>query len=348
MMKRVAAISALCVLGIVVSVASAYLRVGPAGAEMSTKATAFLSMLSAEQKAKAVMDFESPQRVDWHFIPKERKGLPIKEMNAEQKAAALALLRSSLSEIGYDKATKIMELEHILHVLETERNTNRFARETDRYFFTVFGKPAETGKWGLSVEGHHLSLNFVVEDGKVVSSTPTALGANPATVKNEVAGGQPVGTRLLAKEEQLAFDLLHSLNESQAKKAIFADKAIQEVRGAGEPQPPADERVGISFAELDASQQRLMKQLVVAYVDNLPEEVREARMQAILASGPENVRFAWAGATQPGVGHYYRVQGPTFLIEFVNTQPDAAGNIANHIHTVFRDMRGDFGIPVNN
>lgn len=316
---------------------------------MSGKATAFLATLSDEQKAKVVMDFETPQRLDWHFIPKEaRKGLQIKEMNEQQKKAARELLRGTLSEVGYDKATKIMELEHILHVLETQRNANRFPRETERYFFTVFGSPSESGKWGLSIEGHHLSLNFVVQDGQVISSTPTALGTNPAIVKSEVPGGHPVGTRVLAKEEQLAFDLVNSLNEAQAKQAIFAAEALKEVRGAGEPQPPVDEKVGISFAELDESQRMKMKGLVVAYLENLPEEVAQARMDAIVAGGPENVRFAWAGATQPGIGHYYRVQGPSFLIEFVNTQPDAAGNIANHIHSVWRDMRGDFAVPIKN
>lgn len=346
-MKPSSRFVALILLLVAGTVSTAYFRVGGVGADMTGKATAFVGTLTDEQKSVAVLAFEKPERVDWHFIPKEyRKGLQLKEMNEAQRKAAHALLQTALSEIGYEKATNIMQLEHILHMLEQERNSNKWARETDRYYFTIFGTPSEKGDWGLSIEGHHLSLNFTVKDGEVVSSTPTFFASNPSTVKNEVEGGLPKGTRVLKNEEQLAFDLVNSLTAEQKATAIIAETAPAEIRAAGEPQPPADEKVGIKFTELDDAQQGTMKKLVGSYAENMPKEIRDARIDAIVKAGPENVRFAWAGATEPGIGHYYRIQGPTFLIEFVNTQPDPAGNPANHIHCVWRDMNGDFAIPI--
>ncbi|MEO8493788.1 MAG: DUF3500 domain-containing protein [Planctomycetota bacterium] len=346
-MKTSSRLIALILLFVAASAGTAYWRVGAVGADLTGKATAFVGTLTDEQKTIAVLAFEKPERFDWHFIPKEyRKGLQLKEMNDAQRKAAHALLQTGLSQIGYDKATNIMQLEHILHVIEHERNTNKFARETDRYFFTIFGTPSEKGEWGFSIEGHHLSLNFTVKEGEVVSSTPTFFASNPSTVMNEVEGGFPKGTRVLKQEEELAFALVNSLTDEQKATAMIAATAPSEIRGAGEPQPPVDEKVGIAFTALDESQQGTMKKLVGSYAENMPKEIRDARIDAILKAGPENVRFAWAGATEPGIGHYYRIQGPTFLIEFVNTQPDPAGNPANHIHCVWRDMHGDFGVPI--
>ena len=347
-MKHVSRFVAVLLLFVLATAGTAYWRVGAVGADLTGKANGFIGTLTDEQKTTAVLAFEKPERFDWHFIPKEyRKGLQLKEMNDAQRKAAHALLQSTLSEVGYQKATKIMQLEHILHVLEHERNTNRFARETDRYYFTIFGTPSEKGQWGLSIEGHHLSLNFTIREGEVVSSTPAFFAANPSTVMNEVEGGFPKGTRVLKQEEELAFTLVNSLTDEQKKTAVIAEKAPKEIRAAGEAQPPADEKVGISFGDLDETQQSTMKKLVGSYAENMPKEIRDARIDAIVKAGPENVRFAWAGATKPGIGHYYRIQGPTFLIEFVNTQPDPAGNPANHIHCVWRDMHGDFGVPIN-
>jgi hypothetical protein len=319
-------------------------RQGP-GVDMTKAAQAYLESLSKEQRAKSQLEYETPQRVGWHFIPKdERKGLQIKEMDERQRKAAHALLSAALSEAGYDKATKIMALEHILDVLEPKPRRN--IRDTERYFFTVFGTPGDDARWGLSVEGHHLSLNFVVEKGAIISSTPAFFGANPATVKSEVSGGLPKGTRVLASEEQLAFDLLGTLNDEQRKTAVIDEKAPAEIRAAGEPQPPTDAPAGIAAGALKADQAAILAKLIEAYARNMPAEVARARLAAIDKAGAEKIHFAWAGADKPGIGHYYRVQGPTFLIEFVNTQPDAAGNVANHIHSVWRDLSGDFAIPI--
>ena len=199
---------------------------------------------------------------------------------------------------------------------------------------------------GLSVEGHHLSFNFVVDQGRIVSSTPQFMAANPAEVKDDYLPEVKLGTRVLAKEESLAFALVNTLSAEQAATAIIADKAPQEIRGAGDPQPPQDTAVGIVASQLQPEQLKLLRELMSEYIQAMPTEVAAQRSTEIEKAGVDKIHFAWAGATKPGIGHYYRVQGPTFLIEFVNTQPDAAGNPANHIHCVWRDMRGDFALPI--
>lgn len=325
--------------------AAARFQTASSGKQMARCAEDFLASLTDEQRGKASLALDAPERTDWHFIPKaSRKGLQVREMNEAQRKQAHLLLESSLSKVGYGKAMKIMELENLLKELEKAK-TGTPLRDSERYYFTVFGKPSDDAQWALSIEGHHLSLNFVVDKGNVTSFAPLALCANPATVMSDSVPTIKKGLRLLASEEQLAFDLLRSLSAEQRKRAIIAEKALAEVRAPGEPQPPQAAAEGIPGKDLNEKQRGQLKQLVQAYLANVPEDVAEQRLKVIDA-GWDSVHFAWAGAEKPGVGHYYKVQGETFLIEFVNTQPDAAGNIANHIHCVWRNMDGDFGIAV--
>lgn len=315
------------------------------GGDMTRHAEAFLDTLSEQQRERTVLQYDDPKRTDWHFIPKnDRKGLQIKDMTPEQRKAAHTLLRSALSQVGYDKATTIMELEIILHELEKARGGGNI-RDPERYYFTLFGKPASEGQWGLSVEGHHLSLNFAVADGRVLSTTPTFFGANPAEVKREVAGGPKEGTRVLGKEEDLAFKLLAAFDQKQRAIAVVAEKAPRDIRAAAEAQAPDARPQGLPVRGMTAAQAGLLRELIQVYADNMPEDIARARMKAIDEAGWEGVHFAWAGADKPGIGHQYYIQGPTFLIELNNTQTDSVGNRANHIHSVWRDMRGDFGIP---
>ncbi len=342
--KPLVALSLLLVLPLATS-AWSYYRQESAAREMTVSAQKFLDLLSAEQRKAAQLDYDTPKRVDWHFIPKDsRKGLQIRDMKPDQREAAHTLLRSALSQIGYDRAVKIMDLENLL--FELQKGKSGPLRDPERYYFTVFGKPEGEGKWGLSVEGHHMSLNFVVEKGKVISSTPAAFCTNPAEIKNEVIPRFKKGDRVIAKEETIAFELLGALTDEQRKTAIFLGEALPEVRAAGQPQPPTSEPIGIAASELKPEQADLLRKLIQAYADNMPSEVAQERMDDIEKAGFDKVHFGWAGAQKPGVGHYYRVQGPTFLIEFVNVQPDAAGNPANHIHCLWRDVRGDFAIPI--
>ncbi len=314
------------------------------GGDMTQAAQQFLASLPEAQQRQAVVGFDDPARLDWHFIPKDmRKGVQIKHMSEASRKQAHALLASGVSELGYKKAVTIMSLEGILRELEKKREGGPI-RDPERYYFTVFGAPTREGRWGWSVEGHHLSLNFVVEDGKATAVTPAFFGANPAEVQTSLQGAPKKGTRVLRDEEELGFNLLHSLDKDQRGKAVIAEQALAEIRAAGEPNAPDAPPAGLPAKELKDEQVEILWSLLNAYTDKMPTEVGQARIAEVRKAGIEHVYFAWAGADKPGIGHYYRVQGPTFVIEFVNTQPDALGNVANHIHSVWRRMAGDFGL----
>ena len=309
-------------------------------------AAGWIDTLDAGQRARGVRGFGDASRTDWHFVPKpERKGVQLRDMTAAQEAAALALLRATVSHGGYEKSVAIMSLDEILRRLEGNRAKN--IRDPKRYFFTVFGTPSDTGTWGLSIEGHHLSLNVTVRDGVVVDSTPQFLGANPAEVRTTFASLPEAGHRVLGDEEALAFDLVRSLDAAQRTTAVIAAEAPREIRAAGEPQPSTEPPAGIAHADLEPGQRDVLRALIETYAGVMPDDVADERMRLVETApgGWDAVRFAWLGALEPGIGHAYRVTGPTFLIEFVNVQPDAEGNPANHIHCVWRDRTGDFDLP---
>ena len=319
-------------------------KTGDADVSIGDAAAALAGTFDAAQKKVAILPADSPQQVGWHFIPKDsRKGLELNKMTQAQRNATDKLLRSLLSESGYDKSTKIMHLEKLLKELQDKNGGKGPIRDHLRYYVTFFGNPSSDQKWGLSFEGHHLSLNYVIENGKIAASTPQFFATNPAVVKSENNVGVELGTRLLRFEETIPFELVNSLSKQQREQAIIAEKAPREIRAAGEAQPPQDDAVGIRWRDLSATQRKLLRRVINEYAKAVPEAVAKERMQSVNSGGLRKVKFAWAGSLNPGVGHYYRIQGPNFLIEFVNTQPDADGNPANHIHCVWRDMRGDFG-----
>ena len=227
-----------------------------------------------------------------------------------------------------------MSLEQVLKDLEKGSGP---VRDPERYFVSVFGKPSSRGKWGWRIEGHHLSLNFTLEDGKIASATPAFFGANPA----EVRTGTREGLRTLAEIEDRALRLVQALTPEQAKVAVVADKAPNDIRAANTPQPPTDEAVGLALKDMNENQHDMIKALVESYAGDMPPEVAHAWMTEIRDAGPAGVKFAWFGPQDRSQGHAYRIQGPTFLIEFNNTQ-----NGANHIHSVWRSMLGDFGVPI--
>ena len=345
-MKRHQTYALLCLMSLAAATGFGYLKLSSTGESMTTAAERFVASLSETQRTQTVLPYDAPLRTDWHFIPKpSRKGLQIKEMNEAQRAAAHALLASALSETGYGKATKIMQLEAILHELEKSR-PGGMIRDQERYYFTIFGTPSAEGRWGLSVEGHHLSLNFVVAQNKVASSTPTFFGANPAVLLADYGPDFKKGMRVLAKEELLAFELVQSLTAEQRKTAVILVAAPKDVRDAGKASPPISPAEGLAARDMTAPQVAILRSLVEVYAGNLPADVAAERLAAVQREGFDGIRFAWAGADKPGVGHHYRVQGTTFLIEFNNTQPDSAGNLANHIHSVWHDLAGNFAIPV--
>lgn len=315
---------------------------GVSAEPLTQAASRWLESLDAAQRTRAVQPFADPMRTSWHFIPKnDRKGVQLRDMTDQQQEAALAVLRSALSAAGYEKATGIMQLDELLRIIEGDKAKN--IRDAKRYYLTLFGTPADNGSWGLSIEGHHLSLNITIRDGMVVDSTPQFLGANPAEVRTTFPGLPPTGHRVLRDEEQLAFDLVNSLDGQQRQQAVIAREPPREIRAAGEPQGPRGAAAGIAYAEFNTDQQAVLRKLVEVYCRVMPDAVAEERLGLIDNWG--DVHFAWAGSLKPGVGHAYRVEGPTFAIEFVNVQPDAEGNPANHIHCIWRDRTGDFDLP---
>jgi Protein of unknown function (DUF3500) len=311
--------------------------------KMARAAQEFLASLKDEQKTKATFPFDSPERTNWWFVPREkdkkptRKGLPLKEMTAEQKKAALALVAAGTSATGDKQAVTIMSLEAILRDQEKGRAP---VRDPEWYFFTVFGSPSRNGKWGWRVEGHHLSLNFTLDGRQVVSSTPAFFGANPAEVK----GGPDKGMRTLAAVEDLAIQLFNALDDGQKKVAYrdkpFPDPAPQQATVKPAVGPPT----GLPAAKMTDKQQSLLTKLVETYAHRMPPEVAEAELKEVRKAGVDKIHFAYTGGTKAGEPHTYRVQGPTFVIEFLNVQQDSAGNPANHIHSVWRRIEGDFGL----
>jgi hypothetical protein len=304
------------------------------GTAMARAGSAFVAALSTEQRGAALFPLEDKERLAWHFIPTEmfpRHGLTIKEMTEPQRALARDLLKTGLSERGYLTATSIMELENVLRALEAG---GQFVRDPERYFVSVFGTPSAKGAWGWRVEGHHLSLHFSVVDGSVAASAPTFFGTNPA----EVRTGPKQGQRILSAQEDAARALLNELNPTQRSTAMINAVAPTDILTMNRlpiaPLAPA----GVRAAELTGLQREALMRVVESYTSLMAPEIGADRLSRLRKAGVEQIGFAWAGEAERGRKHYYRVQGPTFLIEYDNTQNDG-----NHVHSVWRDFNGDFG-----
>jgi hypothetical protein len=334
---------AVAAVAVLVGVAYVNQATETSGGKMVTAAEKFLASLGDDQRKKANFEFSDKERFNWHFIPlqdKERKstrnGLPLEAMTKEQQAAALELLRAGTSAEGFATATTIMSLESILHDLEG-KGKGAMVRNPQWYFFSVFGKPSKTGKWGWRVEGHHLSLNFTVDKGAIVSETPAFFGSNPAVV---MAGDQK-GKRTLADVDDLGRELYAALDADQKKVALQKDQ-FPEIAGKT-PGPNPGEFKGVAAAAMSDKQRAILTKLLKAYTDRMPAEIAKSEMDQVAEAGLGKVYFAYAGGTEPGKPHSYRAHGPTFVVEFLNIQADSANNPANHIHSVWRNIRGDFG-----
>jgi hypothetical protein len=252
-------------------------------------------------------------------------------LNATQQKAALALLHAGLSEKGYTKAETIRKLEDLLRELEQGKGP---ARDPDLYFFTLFGEPAENGAWGWRYEGHHCSQNWTILNGKSIGSSPQFFGANPA----EVRDGSMKGTGVLSAEEDLGRSLVKSLTTEQRAVAVLSASAPGEIVTSNQRKAAIQEDKGIAYAKLSKDQQGALLALIEEYLSAQPRAQARQRLDKIRQAGFDQIKFAWMGGLEKGEGHYYRVQGSTFLIEYDNTQ-----NNANHIHCVWRDFNGDWG-----
>jgi hypothetical protein len=293
----------------------------------------FLAGLEAEKRQRAMFPFDSPERFNWHYVPRRRQGLPLKAMTEAERAAAHQLLRATLSEVGYGKVVDIMRLEEVLR----QSALLGLSRDSENYAWSIFHTSEATFPLGWRVEGHHLSLNFTMVTEKEGAVTPAFMGANPA----EVRTGSLKGLRVLAREQDLAFELLQNLNGEQRQGALIATRSLGDIVSG----PGRSDRLqvpqGLPLAEMNPSARERLLALIEVYVRNVRPEVAADYLQRIRDAGVDTLHFAWAGSFQPDQAHYYRVHGPTLLIEYDNTQNDA-----NHIHTVWHDLRRDFGMDL--
>jgi len=302
----------------------------PLPASMASAAERFLATLDPAQKARAQLAFDADERFNWHFTPVPRAGLPLKQMSPPQREAAFALLHAGLSEKGYTKAEAIRALEPILAEIEN----NPVRRDPELYYLTVFGAPSADGTWGWRYEGHHISQNWTLVAGRSIASSPQFFGSNPA----EVRSGPKKGTRVLAAEEDLARALLDALTDTERAQAIVATDAPDDILTSNARTAGIQQDLGIAHGALTPEQRGLLLALIDEYASAQPKALAEARIARIRAAGLDRIKFAWMGGRARGERHYYRVQGPTFLIEYDNTQ-----NGANHVHAVWRDFQGDWG-----
>ncbi|EDY19145.1 conserved hypothetical protein [Chthoniobacter flavus Ellin428] len=313
---------------------AAPLHAHDADAEMTAAAINFLSSLTPEQKARVTFDFPNDERKNWHYIPRERKGLPIKDMAPEQRLLAQALLASGLSSRGYEKAVSIMSLDAVLK--ELEKGKTGPVRDPDNYYFSIFGTPGGKDPWGWRFEGHHLSLNYTeVGDGDP-AMTPSFFGSNPGEVKT----GPRAGTRILAAEEDLGRALVKSLTDEQRKVAVLQVAAPKDILNDPKRIDPTNPE-GISQSQLTPEQTATLVKLIKEYIFRCRPDVAADDWAKIEKAGLDKLHFAWAGGLERGQPHYYRVQGGHFVLEYDNTQNDA-----NHVHSVWRDFDHDFGLDL--
>jgi hypothetical protein len=302
---------------------------------MATAAKRWLASLTAEQRDQAVLAFDAADRTAWHYVPNEmfpRKGVTLGKMTDEQRALARDLLKTGLSQRGFMTTEQIMELEKVLQVIEGDNR--KFPRDPGAYAMAVFGTPGETAPWGWRFVGHHISFHFTIVGGRLVGNTPTFLGSNPA----EVREGPQKGQRTLGSEEDAARALLDALDPSERSVAIVQTTAPNEMltenRTAVDPLSP----IGLKASAMTSPQRDLLTKLIEVYTGVMIADIASERTEKLRKAGLENIAFAWAGETERGKKHYYRIQGPTFLVEYDNSQNDG-----NHIHSVWRDFNGDFG-----
>jgi hypothetical protein len=301
----------------------------------SSIAVNYINALDGGQKARSVFAFEEMSRYEWHYLPATmvaRGGIAIKDLDSSQKQRIYALLNHYLSKEGYGKARDIMKNENFLK--ETEPNNPN--RIPENYFVAFYGNPGTDSVWGWKFSGHHVALNFTIVNGDLAFA-PFFFGAYPAEVKS----GQDKGHRIIKDEEDIGFELVRSLTSAQRSKAVFQLNAFTDIVTTNSAQVAPLGPVGILAREMSHEQKTVLNKLIVAYLSSMPGDIAERRMMRIVTEDFDAIRFGWAGGLTAGEPHYYRIQGKTFLVEFDNTQ-----NHANHIHTVWRDFNGDFGVDL--
>ena len=314
----------------------------PSATLLLTAASDFLSSLSADERKKAVFSADDPERKDWSNLPytiHPRKGISLGELSPEQRVKAHHLIQGGLSSQGYLKASGIMQLDEILLHLSGQTNSSHPMFGLRYYWLSFLGEPSPDKPWGWQLDGHHLALNFVVAD-KTVAMTPTFMGSDP----HEVRDGLHAGWRVLGAEDDKGLSLMSSLSPEQQKKAMLsADAPADVITGPGRDKA-LQKFEGLAFSDLNAVQKALLVALVEEYVHNYRHDLAHQQMDRISRSGWEKVYFGWAGPIGPSAPYYYRIHGPTLLIEFDNNHPPGRNDgLVNHVHSVFRDPQNDYG-----
>jgi hypothetical protein len=306
------------------------------GQSISSTARNFIATLSNDQKKETLFPFDSEERYSFHYFPiNDRKGLPLDKMSEPQKKAAMSLLSACVADNTVKKINDIIELENILKVLENRKADDHF-RDPGKYHIAIFGEPGDNSIWGWRFEGHHVSFHFSTRDNSLVAATPGFLGANPAIVPD----GPQKGKEILKDEKQLAFRLLKSLSAEQINKTVFSDRAPDDIVTRIDRKAMINEATGVLYKDMTEAQQKTFIELIQLYVHRYKKDFADQMMKEIRDAGLQNLRFAWAGDKNVEIGHahYYRIVGPTVIIEYDNTQ-----NNANHVHTVVRDLKRDYG-----
>jgi hypothetical protein len=307
----------------------------PTSAAAANAASAFLKSLPADLRVTAIFPLDAPERLVWNFVPMERVGVSLLKLDDTQSELLGPLLATALSPEGLLAARGVMKHENILRRVETEAGVaNASRRDPGLYYTVIFGKPAAGAPWTWRFEGHHLSINVSELPGEAPIVAPMFVGANPA----RVLAGPNAGFRLLAAEEDLGRELVTLLPAERRRTATIRETAFSEILTGNDPKVQKLELEGLAAADMSAEEKAQLRRLIELYLGRMTEaSARNARLRLDRA-GFEKVRFAWAGGIEPGQPHYYRVHGPTLLIEYDDTQ-----NNANHIHTVYRDLENDFG-----
>jgi hypothetical protein len=303
-------------------------RRAPTGAGMQNAARGLLASLDEGERGRATFPLDDARRKDWHYVPRERPGLPIGDLTEAQRKAMRSLLDAALSDDGLKKVDGVILLEGVLRDVESNPQ-----RDPGRYMISVFGDPGPENPWGWRIEGHHLSLNFL-QSGDRVAVTPLFLGANP----EKVAGGAQAGLRVLASEEDLARGLARSLDAAQRAAGVRADEAPRDVilgpgRAASFLEPP-----GIAGADLRGEQRTILRRIAELYPGDLDAAVAGDAIDHVRKATDSELHFLWIGGLEPGQPHYWRIQGAHFAIELDNVQGGA-----DHVHTLWRDLDDDFG-----
>ena len=300
------------------------------------KANAFIGTLNDAQKTEALYPFDTAERYRFMYVPlDDRKGISMNELNAAQQSAVMDLLKTSLSEETVQKVKSIMLLDNVLKELEHRKPEDHF-RDPGKYFLTIFGIPAATTIWGWRFEGHHVAFHFSADKKQLVAGTPSFLGSNPAIVLT----GPEKDKQVLKEETDRGFALLHALSAAELKKAIVDSVAPGEIITAASRKAMIANPAGIRYSELSPGNKQLLLQLLTMYVHRYTKLFADNMLKQIQTAGLDNLWFTWAGYTEHVLGkpYYYRIQGPSIIIEYDNSQ-----NNANHIHTVIRDLTNDFG-----